>query len=476
MNIIYMHTHDLGRYIQPYGYPPRTPNLQRLAEEGVLFRNAFSVAPTCSPSRAATVTGRYPHQVGMHGLTGQGWVLRDYDEHFAAHFARHGMLTALTGVQHVTGPTPDELARLPYERMIEPIGEPGERIHDRNTEVAIDFIKEKHDRPFFLSLGYTLTHHSNWDRSFVLSRDTMGPLDCRYARPLPHLPDTPRTRWEAAMRIRATEFFDTRVGLLLDALDETGRRDDTLLVFTTDHGPGLPGVKVNLNDRGLGVSLIVRGPGGFTGGNVVEGLVSHMDLFPTFCDVLEIDAPDGLEGRSLAPMAADPTIRLHDCLFAEQGYHGKYAPLRSVRSERYRYVRRFGPDKPALHFNADGGESYELLRSSGYERIPMPREQLFDLIFDPQETTNLIDDPACAEVVSDLRARLDGHLQRTDDPALNDAIPAPPEKPPHEEARQEAKHERVRMWREKRIARQQADAAAYPHLTNPAIESAAINL
>ena len=160
MNIIYLHTHDLGRYISPYGYSAQTPNLQRLADEGVLFRNAFSIAPTCSPSRAATVTGRYPHQVGMYGLTGQGWKLNDYNQHFAKHFSDHGMHTLLTGVQHVTGPTPEQLALLPYDQLLEPIGEPAEAVHDLNTENACAFLREHDGRPFFLNIGHTLTHHS----------------------------------------------------------------------------------------------------------------------------------------------------------------------------------------------------------------------------------------------------------------------------------------------------------------------------
>ena len=185
------------------------------------------------------------------------------------------------------------------------------------------------------------------------------------------------------MQQRATEYFDTRVGMLLDALDETGLANETLLVFTTDHGPGLPGVKCNLNDRGLGVAMIVRGPGGFTGGQVSDALVTHMDLLPTWCEVAGIPTPDGLQGRSLVPLVTGAAEHVHDVVFGEQGYHGKYIPLRSVRSSRYRYVRRLGPDQPALHFSADGGEAFELLKDSGLERIAMPGEQLFDVIYDP---------------------------------------------------------------------------------------------
>lgn len=465
MNIIYLHTHDLGRYIGPYGYTPRTPNLQRLADEGILFRNAFCVAPTCSPSRAALVTGKYPHQVGMQGLTNQGWGLRDYQEHFARHFSDHGMSTALIGVQHVTGPTHEELAKLPYGRLIDPIGEPGETGEDLTTPAAIAFLNERHDKPFFLNVGYSLTHHSNWDRSFVLSREEMGPLDSRNTRPLPHLPDTPRTRWEAAMQFRATEYLDRRLGLLFGALDDTGLAESTVVVFTTDHGPGLPGVKTHLNDRGLGVAMIIRGPGGFSGGRVIEGLTSQLDLFPTFCELCGIEPPADLEGKSLLPVVnAEKETPLHDRLFSEQGYHGRYLPLRSVRTERYRYVRRYGePQSAMLHFNADQGEAYRVLEQAGCADVPMPAEQLFDLHRDPQELVNLADDPTCAKVLDQLRQSLAGHLDQSDDPALEDAIPKPPPQPEWAGQGRGGRVDRVQTWMRKRIAIQKADRQRFPH-------------
>jgi len=464
MNILFIHTHDLGRYISPYGYTPQTPNLQRLANEGVLFRNAFCVAPTCSPSRAATLTGRYPHEVGMHGLTNQGWLLRDYGEHLAAHLSAHGMETVLTGVQHVTGATEEEMARLPYDRLIFPIGEAGEITHDQSTEKAIEYLREPHDRPFFLNVGYTLTHHSNWDRSFVLSRENMGPLDVRNVRPLSHLPDTTRSRWEAAMQYRASEYLDHRLGLLFDTLEETGLAETTLVIFTTDHGPGLPAVKTHLNDRGTGVALIVKGPGGFEGGKVVDGLSSHLDFFPTLCDVLNLPQPEGLRGKSLVPLATGERGQIHDALFHEQGYHGRYLPLRSIRTERYRYIRRYGEDQSSLlYFNADGGEAFRAISEAGLEHIRMPEEQLFDLIADPQELVNQIDNPHYQEVAEDLRNRMDVHLAETEDPALQDAIPEPPGNPPWTALKKDAQRIRVKKWYDERTAIQKQDGLNAPY-------------
>ena len=108
-NILYIHSHDTGRYIQPYGHAVETPNLQRLAEEGVLFRQNFCVNPTCSASRSALVTGTYPHENGMLGLAHRGFALNDYGEHVIHTLRREGYQTALAGVQHVASQHEDEV-------------------------------------------------------------------------------------------------------------------------------------------------------------------------------------------------------------------------------------------------------------------------------------------------------------------------------------------------------------------------------
>ena len=100
-NILYIHSHDTGRYIQPYGYDVPTPNLQKLAQEGVLFRQAFDAAPTCSPSRAALLTGQCPHNNGMLGLAHRGFFLNDYNQHIIHRLHPHGYRSTLIGLQHI---------------------------------------------------------------------------------------------------------------------------------------------------------------------------------------------------------------------------------------------------------------------------------------------------------------------------------------------------------------------------------------
>ncbi len=450
MNIIYLHTHDIGRYVQPYGYPVQTPNLQRLAEEGVLFRNAFCAAPTCSPSRAALLTGQYPHQCGMYGLTNQGWLLNDYSRHMAGFFHEQGFESVLCGGQHVVGSTPAEIARLPYDRVLQLEGDGGLPVEEEVTSKAEAYIKAEHDKPFFLSIGHGLAHHSRWDYSFCKSYELFGVLDWRYVRPLPHLPDTPATRWEAAMQYRASRYLDVHVGRIMAAVDEAGIADDTLLIFTTDHGPGLPGVKVNLNDRGTGIAMIMRGPYGFIGGKVVDGLAHQIDLYPTLCEWLDIEPPDWAEGTSLMPMVRNPQATVRDAVFTEQNYHGAYRPLRSVRTVRHRYIRRVGTELSRLAYSADGGAAHACLKQAGDDQVMVPEEQLYDIVLDPNEVVNVAADPAYKEVLTDLRRRLDDWLEATDDPFRHDAIPKPPETPAWAVEARKQKGDRVDSWRQKR--------------------------
>ena len=144
-NIIYLHCHDTGRYIQPYGYAVPTPFLQSLAEEGVLFRNLHCAAPTCSPSRAALLTGMYPHNAGMFGLVNRGFELEHKECHLANYLKQYGYTTLLAGIQHVTM----ERNGIGYDRALDMEGFDSGQL----VEHALAAVDEIEDGPFFLVLG-----------------------------------------------------------------------------------------------------------------------------------------------------------------------------------------------------------------------------------------------------------------------------------------------------------------------------------
>jgi arylsulfatase A-like enzyme len=387
------------------------PNLQRLAEQGVLFRQCFCAGPTCSPSRAALLTGQSPHSAGMIGLAHLGFSLNDYGRHVVHTLRRAGYRSTLVGMQHLA--QSKQVERIGYDEVVPVGGIPdAERVAPR----AVGFLARGHDRPFFLSVGFAETH-----RPFPETSDDRS----RYVPVPAPLPDTPQTRRDMAGFIESAARLDRGVGEVLAALEANGLAGNTLVIATTDHGPAFPGMKCNLTDHGMGVMLIMRGPGGFAGGKVIDALVSQIDVFPTLCELLGMDPPGWLEGRSLMPLVTGRAAEINDEVFSEVTFHAAYEPMRAVRTRRWKCIRRFDAQATPVLCNCDGGPAKELWQSHGWRDRPMGAEQLYDLVFDPNEAHNLADAPACAETRADMRRRLDAWMQRTDDPLLRGPVPAP---------------------------------------------------
>ena len=409
-NILYIHSHDTGRYIQPYGHAIPTPNMQQLAEEGILFRQAFCANPTCSPSRASLLTGQCAHSSGMLGLAHRGFSLNDTNQHILHTLRKAGYTSALAGVQHITHWDNQPAKTIGYDHHL--------GSSDIAHERAVAFLDDAPPQPFFLSVGFVETH-----REFPAEPDE----NSHYCLPPAPLPDTPATREDMARFKAGARIVDNKMGRVFDALDRNGLADNTLVICTTDHGIAFPGMKCNLTDHGIGVMLIMRGPGGFEGGRVVDALVSHIDLFPTICDLVGIEKPTWLQGTSIMPLITSEAESIREEIFAEVNYHASYEPKRAIRTRRWKYIRRCdGRSKPVLP-NCDDGLSKDIWLENGWPEMPPIKERLFDLVFDPNETGNLADDERYADVLADMRARLDRWMQETDDPLLkhDGFIPVP---------------------------------------------------
>jgi N-sulfoglucosamine sulfohydrolase len=396
--------------VQPYGYPVPTPNIQLLADQGALFRQAFCAVPTCSGSRACLLTGQYGHNNGMLGLAHRGFSLNDYNQHIVHTLHEAGYWTGLIGEQHISK-RPDVIG---YDHVV--------KVDKNHVEtvapLAIELIKSPPSSPFFLSVGFFETH-----REFF---EPTSARDALYSRPPANLPDLPETRRDIAAFKASARSLDQGVGTVLDAIDSSGIVENTLVIFTTDHGLAFPGAKATLYDRGLGVLYILRGPGGFTGGRVIDALVSHLDIYPTVCDLIGLPHPPWLQGKSLLPLMRGDVPDVRDVLFAEATFHAAYEPQRAVRTKRWKYIRRFdGRDRPVLP-NTDDSLSKDVLLRYGWGEHRVDEEQLFDLAFDPNEAANLAYDPAHAEVLEEMRGRLQEWMQETDDPLFHGPV-VPPE-------------------------------------------------
>ncbi|HWO46671.1 MAG TPA: sulfatase-like hydrolase/transferase, partial [Solirubrobacterales bacterium] len=255
-NILYIHSHDTGRYVQPYGFQVPTPNIQMLADQGVLFREAFCAAPTCSGSRASLLTGLYCHNNGMFGLAHRGWKLNDYSQHWAHTLRPAGYRSILIGEQHISL----DPAVIGYDEVV-PVGQNNAQFV---APLTIKTLREAPAQPWFMSVGFFETH-----------RDFSAPTSVRdtlYSQPPANLPDTAVTRRDMAAFKASARSLDQGIGAVLHALHDFGLVENTLVLCTTDHGIAFPGSKATLFDRGTGVMMIMRGPE-FAGGKVVDAPV-----------------------------------------------------------------------------------------------------------------------------------------------------------------------------------------------------------
>lgn len=428
-NILYLHSHDTGRHLGTYGYPVATPHLDRLADQGTLFRNAFCVSPTCSPSRAGLLTGQWPHQCGQFGLSNRGYPLVHPQRHWLHTFRAAGYHTAMLGFQHVAE---DELDLGFDEVRPGVIGSArGERNPELDAHVVADAVEawldrraaDPQPRPWLLDAGVIQTHSAAWP---LLEPDEVHPRAEDRCRPPLTVPDIPESRaWYARHEAMARR-VDAAAGRILRKLDDVGLADHTLVVFTTDHGLALPAGKCNLTDAGLEVALILRGPRdclALRGGRSVTPMVSHLDVFPTLCEVAGVEPPAWLEGRSLLPLAAGRAQTLHEALFAEINVHGIPQPDRSVRTEHHKLIRRWSTpddvlnntdDRPVRGAQRDAGWPHRF--PTGRPLAPPATDVLFDLRLDPTERFDRSEDPAYQHVYRDLADRLEHWMRRTDDP------------------------------------------------------------
>jgi N-sulfoglucosamine sulfohydrolase len=408
-NVLYLHSHDSGRYVQPYGYPVPTPNIQHLADQGALFRQAFCAAPVCSGSRAALLTGQCTHATGMLGLAHRGYRLHHPERHIVNVLRDAGYWTGMVGEQHVSA----DPGGLGYDHVVDL---DSTRVSDV-TPAATKLIgvRAQESAPFFLSIGFFETHREFFEPSSI--RDVL------YSRPPENVPDNAQTRRDMASFRASARALDQGVGTVLNALEENGLTDNTLVFLTTDHGLAFPDAKCTMYDRGIGVMLLIRGPGGFERGRVYDALVSHLDLYPTICDVVGLEHPSWLEGTSLLPLIRGDVTQIHEEIFAEVTYHAAYEPQRAVRTSRYKFMRRYDDKHPGrVLANLDDSMTKDVLLAAGWADVDPPWEALFDLWLDPAEGNNRIDDPNLAGVAEDLRERLHDWMVRTGDPLIDGPV------------------------------------------------------
>jgi N-sulfoglucosamine sulfohydrolase len=413
----------------------QTPVVDRVAREGVRFEQAYVASPSCTPSRAALLTGQWHWRLEESAnlwstLRKEYPVYPDLLEE-AGYFVGHE--------RKGWGPGQVE----PGGRTLNPAGP--------RYESFADFLAQRPgDRPFCFWFGAYDPH-----RDYDTGSGARSGIPLSRIRLLPHFPDQPAVRGDMADYYWEVQRFDRELGERLAMLEERGELDRTVVVVTGDNGMPFPRCKSNLYDCGTRVPLVLRGPG-LAAGRVVEAFVSLTDLAPTFLELGGVVAPEVMTGRSLMPLLRKGEASLEEIDARDHVLAGKErhvpaqetpdmggTPMRSIRTDEFLYVRNFRPDRwPAgtPHWqratlegawlgDCDNGPTKTLVvetRDTDAEHGRLydlsfgkrPAEELYDLRKDPDQLQNVASDPEYAETKNELEARLMGELRETRDPRV----------------------------------------------------------
>ena len=417
LNVLIVHCHDLGQHLGCYGINSvASPNLDAFAASGVHFVNSFCTSPSCSPSRAALFTGRYPHNNGVMGLchANFAWDLNPDEKHLAQILRAAGYETAAFGTVHETRSEP---ARIGYEHF------DGRTDAVTATDNAITFLRQRRgDKPFYMSVGYFEPHriaplgNPTGDHDFIGSH--LQPDTSRGLMIPGYLRDTAGTRRELAELQGAIRHADEQFGRLLQAVDES----NTLVIFTSDHGIAMPRAKCSLYDPGIEVALLVRWQGGR---GIRNELISNIDVVPTILDVLGLPVPANVQGRSFAPLLAGQTAKPRTEIFAEMTYHDYYDPRRCIRTATHKLIANFTTAYAFMDPSQSWRPRSDTVVPPNHALAYHDHIELYDLRQDRWEQTNLANQPESAGVRRELLGRLRRHLIETNDPILQGAVTGP---------------------------------------------------
>ena len=405
-----------------------TPHLDRLAARGVRFTNAYCTTASCSASRSVMLTGLYNHANGQFGHAHQPHNFHTHERIWSIpRLAKaRGVRTGLIGKLHVNPPSV-------YPWDFESPGGPdgGKRDVWGIAREAARFFREAGGRPFYLHVGYSDPHRAGGGRLFANERAYPRVKQRAYSPAAvtvpPFLPDRPEVRQELAQYYEAVDRLDQGIGFILEALEESGRAKDTLVMYVGDNGMPFPGAKASFYDSGLQVPLIVSSPEARRRGLASNALVNLTSLAPTALDWMRIPPPQyPLHGRSLLPVLEQDSPGGWDEMFFSHTFHeiNNYYPFRGIRTRRHKYIRFLYPElEMPLPSDLFASPTWEVSRRaetmgarSTHNVLHHAKEELYDLEADPNETRNLSAAPESAPVLAALREKVRTMRRETADP------------------------------------------------------------
>ena len=433
LNVVWISCEDMGPILGSYGNNiVKTPNLDKLASEGVRYTNAYSTVGVCAPSRFSIITGMYPARLGAHNMrTGdyhnyktpeevsyrknigvidkEGKNIPEYEVVPPTHVKPFTEILRSKGYYCANNFKCDYQFNAPFTAWDE-------------VSSTVSYRDAPKDKPFFYVWNTLLTHESRiWERSNQPL--TVNPEDIIIPS---YFPDIPEVRNDIARKYSNIEAMDKKVGELMNQLEEDEMLDNTIIMFWSDHGGNLLRQKRAVGNSGLNVPLIIRYPNKMDAGKVDERIVSLMDLGPTVLSLLNIEPPKHYDGKAIAGSYEDDP---REYAFGTADRFDESTDMqRSVLDGRYVYVKNFLPELPLIYRNKyreritmnskliqmdsfnmlEGDAAYIFMKTK-------PVEEFYDLANDPYEVNNIIDNPKYSKRINDFRAALENWQKEIND-------------------------------------------------------------
>ncbi|MGI6455236.1 MAG: sulfatase [bacterium] len=395
-NVLWIFAEDFSPELACYGNQlVHTPNLDRLADEGVRFTRAYATCPVCSPARSAIHTGMYQTSIGAHNHRSHrsdGYQLPEYIPFISDEFRKAGYFTA--NIKKIT-PQLEGTGKTDYNYL-------KNKPFDGNSWEQL-----KDNQPFFAEINFPETH-----RSFTRSKE--HPTDPDAIELPPYYPDHPVVREDFAAYYDSINLLDEKVGVVLRKLEEDGLADNTIVIFMGDHGRAMPRGKQFLYEAGIRIPLIIRFPDRQNAGTVSDALVSSLDVTATSLYLAGIPVPEIMQGQPIF----DPSVPDREYIFAARDRCDETVDrIRCVVSRDFKYIRNFYPERPWTQLNRYKETSYPILRvmrklkeegkltpqQALFMADSRPPEELYDLRNDPHELNNLARQPASQEKIAHFR-------------------------------------------------------------------------
>ena len=413
-NILWLVTEDMGQYLPSFGdNTVLTPNLNRLAAEGIKYPNVFSPSGVCAPSRAAIATGMYPSSIGANHMRTTSYTevtgLPKYEAIPPPEVKMFSELLRKQGYYCTNNAKNDYQFKAPVTSW----DQNGKKAHWKNRAQG---------QPFFSIFNFNVTHESGLFEPY--ERAIAIPENIEFSIP-PYLPDTRTVRRDLWKMYNNIALMDQQIGKVLKELEEGGLLENTIVFFYSDHGGPLPRQKRLVYDSGLKVPMIIRFPNKINAGTQDDQLISFVDFAPTVLALSGQVPPNYLQGQTFIEKKQIKRKYIHA---ASDRFDGFTDVIRAVRDRRLKYIRNYRteqgyylpvsyreqiPTMKELIKLRDEGSLNEV--QSQWFREKKPKEELFDCLKDPHEINNLANQTKYQNKLIELRSEMDRWLNEIDD-------------------------------------------------------------